>query len=138
MSQENVEIVRRCCEAFDRGDYECALELFDPDIEYDLSHFPDGGVYRGREGVREAFRIWMGTWEDYHQEREEPVDAGDQVILPTREHGRGKGSGAVLERLTFGVWTLRDGKAVHICFYSTMAEALEAVGLSEQDAHAHS
>ena len=63
MSQENVEIVRRCCEAFDRGDYESALDAFAPDIEYDLSHFPDGGVYRGREGVREAFRIWMGTGE---------------------------------------------------------------------------
>jgi uncharacterized protein len=136
MSQENVEIVRSCCEAFDRGDYEAALDAFAPDVEYDLSHFPDGGVYRGHEGVREAFRTWMGTWEDYRQERDEPIDAGDQIILPTREYGRGKGSGLALERPTFGVWTMRDGKAVRIHFYSTMAEALEAVGLSEQDARA--
>jgi len=131
MSKENVEIVRRCCDAFDRGDYEAALDVMDSDIEYDLSHFPDGGVYRGREGVREAFRIWMGTWEEYRQEREEPIDAGDQVILPTREYGRGKGSGASLERQTFGLWTIRDGRAVHIRFYSTLSEALEAAGLSE-------
>jgi ketosteroid isomerase-like protein len=73
----------------------------------------------------------MGTWEDYRQERDEFVDAGDEVIVAVRESGRGKGSGLALERRTFGVWTLRDGRAVRIRFYSTMAEALEAVGLPE-------
>ena len=131
MSQENVEIVRRCCEAFDRGDYEAALEAFAPDIEYDLTHFPDGRVYLGHDGVREAFRTWMGTWEDYRQERDEPIGAGAEVVVPVREHGRGKGSGIELERRTFGVWTIRDGKAVRIRFYPTMSEALEAVGLPE-------
>jgi ketosteroid isomerase-like protein len=131
MSRENVEIARRCCEAFDRGDYEVALSAFAPDIEYDMTHFPDGGIYRGHDGVREAFRIWLGTWEDYRQERDDPVDAGDEVIVPVREYGRGKGSGIALERVTFGVWTMRDGKAVRIRFYPTMAEALEAVGPSE-------
>src|SRR5215212_5135710 len=131
MSQENVEIVTRCCEAFDRGDYETALDAFAVDVEYDLSHFPDGRVYRGREGVREAFRIWMGTWEDYRQERKGLIDAGEEVIVPTLEHGRGKASGVELDRQTVGVWTMRDGKAVRIRFYPTVAEALEAVGLSE-------
>lgn len=131
MSQENVEIVRRCVEAFDAGDYGAALEAFSPDVEYDLSHFPDGGIYRGRAGIREAFRTWMGTWEDYRQERDEIVDAGDRVIVPTREYGRGKGSGLALERQTFGVWTMRDGSVIRVDFYATMAEALEGVGLSE-------
>jgi ketosteroid isomerase-like protein len=131
MSQENVEIVTRCCEAFDRGDYEAALDALSPDVEYDLSHFPDGRVYRGHEGVREAFRIWMGTWEDYRQERRGLIDAGEEVVVPTLEHGRGKGSGVELDRQTVGVWTMRDGKAVRIRFYTTVAEALEAVELSE-------
>ena len=61
MSQENVDIVRECCEAFDRGDYPAALAAFDPNVEYDLTNFPDGQIYRGPGGVREAFRIWMGT-----------------------------------------------------------------------------
>jgi ketosteroid isomerase-like protein len=131
MSQENVEIARRCCEAFDRGEYEAALEALDPEIEYDMTHFPDGQVYRGREGVREAFRIWLGTWDDYRQEREEFIDAGDSVVVCVREHGRGKGSGLELTRVTFGVWTMLDGRVVRICFYGTRAQALAAVGLSE-------
>lgn len=131
MSHENVEIVRRCCEAFDGGDYEAALEVLAPDVEYDLSHFPDGGVYRGHEGVRETFRIWLGTWEDYRQERDALIDAGEHVIVPTREYGRGKGSGLALERQTFGIWTVHEGTVVRFRFRSTMAEALEAAGLSD-------
>ena len=129
MSRENVEVVLRCCEAFDRGDYQAALDALHPEIEYELSHFPEGRVYHGHEGVREAFRIWLGTWEDYRQERDELIDAGDEVVVPTREHGRGKGSGVEIVRATWGVWTMREGKAVRIRFYDTEADALEAVGL---------
>jgi ketosteroid isomerase-like protein len=131
MSRENVEIVRHCCEAFQRGDYSAALDALDPEISYELTFFPDGEVYRGHEGVREAFRRWLGTWEDYQQTLEEIVDAGDNVVVAAREYGRGKGSGLQLDRLTFGIWTLRDAKVMRIQFRSTRAEALEAVGLSE-------
>ena len=129
MSQENVEIVRRCGEAFDRGDFEGSLADLDPDIDYDLRHFPDGQVYHGHDGVREAFRRWLGTWENYRQERDEFIDAGDEVVVAVREHGRGKGSGVKLERPTFGVWTLRTGKVVRIRFFATRSDALKAVGL---------
>jgi ketosteroid isomerase-like protein len=130
MSQENVEIVRRCCDAFDRGDFEGALTFLDPEIEYEL-HFPDGEVYRGREGVREAFRICLGTWENYRQERGELIEVGGEVIVPTREYGRGKGSGLELDRLTYGVSTLRAGNVTRIRFYATEEQALEAAGLPE-------
>lgn len=131
MSRENVEIVQQSYEAFDRGDYRSALEAFDPGVEFDLSHFPEGRVYHGHDGLREAFRIWLGTWEDYRQERDELIDAGDEVVVPIREHGRGKGSGVALTRVTFAVWTLRDGKTVRVRFYSTRGEALEALGVRE-------
>jgi hypothetical protein len=34
MSQENVEIVRRNCDAFNQGGVEAALPFLDPEIEY--------------------------------------------------------------------------------------------------------
>jgi hypothetical protein len=34
------------------------------------------------------------------------------------------------------VWTLWDGQGVSMQLYASVEEALEAVGLSEQDAHA--
>jgi ketosteroid isomerase-like protein len=132
MSRENVEIVRASFESFQRGDYDAAMDAFDQEIEYDLTHFPDGKVYRGHDGVREAFRIWMGTWDDFRQELDELIDAGDtEVIAVVREFGRGKGSGIALERPTVGLWTMRNGKAVRIRFFERQEDALEAAGLSE-------
>lgn len=128
MSRHNVEIVRECIESFQRGDYATAMEALDPEIEYELTHFPDGKIYHGHDGVREAFRIWIGTWENYRQELDELIDAGDnEVIALVREFGRGIGSGIELERPTAGVWTLRNGKAVRIRFYEGREAALEAV-----------
>jgi len=34
------------------------------------------------------------------------------------------------------VWTIRDRRIMHACVYQEWQEALEAVGLSEHDAHA--
>ena len=82
--------------------------------------------------MREAFRIWLGTWEDYRQELEEIIDTpGDEVIVLVREFGRGKGSGIEVERPIAAMWTLRDRKAVRIRFYPDRDAALEALGLTE-------
>ena len=52
--------------------------------------------------------------------------------------GRGKASGVFTKWRYGAVWTLRDGKMISLISYTDPAEALEAVGLSEQDAHADS
>jgi uncharacterized protein len=52
--QENVEIVRRGYEAFNRGDIDGVVGLLAPDFEYVASGLVPGvgGVYRGAEGLR--------------------------------------------------------------------------------------
>jgi ketosteroid isomerase-like protein len=55
-----------------------------------------------------------------------------------RYRGRGKGSEVPVEGLFFHVVELRDGKFLRVKEYTDKAQALEAVGLSEQDAHADS
>jgi ketosteroid isomerase-like protein len=128
MSPANVEVVRGSFEAFRAGDYDRALEAFDPAVVYDLTHFPEGRVYHGREGVVEAFRNWMSAFEDYRQELDELVDAGgDHVIAVVHEFGRGRGSGVETQRSTAGLWTLRDARAIRIRFYDSKEEALQAI-----------
>jgi hypothetical protein len=56
MSQENVEIVRRCTEYWANRDFSAIIEILDPNAVLDLSRNvfnPD--VYRGVEG----FRRWV-------------------------------------------------------------------------------
>ena len=45
--------------------------------------------------------------------------------------GRGKSSGAAVERTWAYVWTVKDGKALRMDGYDNRDEALEAAGLRE-------
>jgi ketosteroid isomerase-like protein len=131
MSQENVEIVRRLMDAFRSGDYEGALAAYHPEVVCDATVRPEGRVYRGREGVAEAIRVWGGTWADWTWEIEELIDGGDRVLMVVRESGSGKGSGVPVVQQTFWVYTLRAGQIVHATVLIDRGEALEAAGLRE-------
>jgi hypothetical protein len=43
----------------------------------------------------------------------------------------GRASGVAVEAGSVTVWTLRDGRVIHIKHYKTRTDALEAVGLAE-------
>jgi ketosteroid isomerase-like protein len=134
MSQENVEIVRRGYAAWERTgspDYEflhARIEWHGPREFPDLAepHYGHEGVARYLDKVNEVF-------DDYRMVPEEFIDAGeDQVLVFSREGGRGKGSGAKVQtNPTAHLWTLQDGKAIRMKSYWQRSEALEAAGLSE-------
>jgi ketosteroid isomerase-like protein len=78
-------------------------------------------------------------WEGFEDDLEELIDAGDHVISVVTSRGRGRASGVEVEWAgNAGVWTIRNGKVVRVVWFSSRKDALEAVGLSEQDAHADS
>lgn len=129
MSHENVEVVRRQIAAYLSKDFETALATYSPDVECDTTVRPEGHVYKGREGIVEAFRVWRRTWENWKGEVEEITDAGDRVLMALLESGRGKGSGVEVEQRTFFVYTLRDGMIVHVIVLLDEARARRAAGL---------
>ena len=81
---------------------------------------------------------WLRSLEQITTVAERLIDAGDQVVVIAEWRGRGKASGVFTTWRYGAVWTLRDGKVTSIISYTDPTEALEAVGLSEQDAHADS
>jgi ketosteroid isomerase-like protein len=131
VSQENVEVVREHMAAFASRNYDAALAAYHPDVVCDATVRPEGRVYRGREGVAEAIRVWAGTWDDWHWDIEQLIDAGDRVLMVVREFARGKGSGVEVVQQTFWVYTLRAGQIVHAKVLVDKSEALEAAGLRE-------
>jgi ketosteroid isomerase-like protein len=139
MAPENVEIVKGLMEAAGRGDSDTAMEAFDPAVELDQTRFPDGGTYRGRDGVREFYDKWFGAWDELRIESQGVIELPDgRVVSLIRVSGRGKGSGVEVTLEAADVFTLRDGKVIQMTGYPKRAEALEAVGLSEQDGRADS
>ena len=152
MSQENVEIVRRSIEHLISGEGEFDTEgmlakmpdedLLDPQVEWDASEVPVpdiSGVYRGIEAVRHYWRQWFAAWQILHFDYQ-LVDAGDRVVaLFDHQRMRGRSTGIEVPVPEYAtVSTFRNGLVVHWKLYMSQSEALEAVGLSEQDAHADS
>jgi ketosteroid isomerase-like protein len=131
MSQENVELVRRMYEGWNRSGGVPALELIDPGIEVDVVGGLGHGTYRGHAGFSDVLETFWGAFEDHHIEVEECLPAGDDVVVTVHYYGRGKTSGVEVDMRHWHVWTLRDGKAVRWRVLSTRSEALEAVGRSE-------
>jgi ketosteroid isomerase-like protein len=141
MSQENVDVVRRFIEALPQaqasGDWQPVLAEVDPDVEIeDLDISLDTERFRGHESVRRWIGVWMESWESWGLEDIEVRSVGkDRAIGLFLVLARGKGSGIELSRRDALVGTLRAGKITEITYYNDQEQALEAVGLSEQDAH---
>jgi ketosteroid isomerase-like protein len=132
VSQENVEIVRRAIEVFNRDGAEAVTGFFDPEIEWhDFAEQPDASVHQGREGFLEAVEQFAAGFEDFRVLIEEIFDHGGQVIIYNRTVGRGRGSGATFEQRGACVWSLRNGSIVRVEWFGTQREALKAVGLED-------
>lgn len=136
ISEQNVEIVRRCYELLNRREFTRELELYDPEIEVDNSRLvfnPD--VYRGHAGIERWMRMVEETWDDFRLVPKEFVDAGDNVVAAVVLHGKGKRSGVEVKGQLFAVWTLRDSKVLRIAGgYRDRSDALAAAGFREQTA----
>jgi ketosteroid isomerase-like protein len=138
MSQENVDLVQGAHAEFERGNF-WIPELFDPKVR--VVWLPvAGGVQEtvGLDGMARAMKEWMQPWEQVTNVAERIIDAGNRVVIIAEWRGRGKASGVFTKWRYGSVWTLRDGKVTSIVSYTDPAAALEAVGLSEQDAYADS
>jgi ketosteroid isomerase-like protein len=135
MTQETAEVVKRFNDLFWRGtDVGAALDLVDPDAEFDWSNSraPYSGFYRGHAAVREARKIVDEAWEEFEFAFEETigVDSGT-VVLVTTVHARGKGSGVPVRAEGASVWRVQDGRIVGAKLFQSKAEALAAVGIEQ-------
>lgn len=147
MSQENVELMRRAFEdasgrggptagaldALDADSMTVFFENLDPEVEFhEDPRFPEAGVYRGIEALREYWGRFTGSFEEFGFEAEDFVDlGGDRVLILLRLTTRGKDSGARVEARPGWIFTIRNGLTVRIDAFLDREEALEAVGLRE-------
>jgi ketosteroid isomerase-like protein len=138
MPHKNVEVVKRAGEAFDRGDLDATREFLHADFEMvQLPITPFAGTYKV-DAAFETMDEWIGAFEELRWEREEYIEAGEQVVGVVREIGRPRGGEVELDHRFAIVYTLRDGKILRMEWFNTPAEALETVGLPERSDPAES
>jgi ketosteroid isomerase-like protein len=136
-----VEIVRRTIEARNR-DIEEWLTFFHPaTVTSDVATAAGmrTGEIQGLDELRLDAEQWHEVFDDYRVEVVELVDLDEWVLAEVRFHGRGEASGAKVALFQVDLYRVCEGLiAEHRAGYPSREEALKAVGLSKQDAHADS
>ena len=133
MSQENVEVVRRGPDAFNRRDKAAWVAVCDPDVEnFPPKEWPENAPIRGAEAIWDFFVEAVNAWEEGSFQWGEFIDAGtDKIVANQQREMRGKASGAGVVWSYWVVFTFRDGKLIRFEWFRDRTEALEAAGLSE-------
>ena len=130
MSQENVEIVRRSFEAFQRGGPDAMLDLFsDAVITYRAE--PDGATFDGKAGFRDAAADWTEDFSEWQVLPQEFTDLGERVLVRVRQVAQGRSSGVRVDEDYWFLFEITGNEVSKLSFYSKQTEALEAAGLSE-------
>jgi ketosteroid isomerase-like protein len=117
--------------AANRRDFEVVLvgmelEVYEYRPSRDLMPPDQEAVFYGREGYLRLWRYWLDAFGDIRWEPEEILDFGDSFLVTTQQRGRGSGSGVIVSKPVFQLFTVRDGLIVRQEDFLDRSEALEA------------
>ena len=132
MSQENVELVRRMMDEWNRGEIsETSIRsAYHPDVEFLPLRAATEGAYRGLAGIEKFVADTREVFDKFEM-RYKLRDLGERVLAWGTIHVRARQSGIETEIATGGVFEFRDGKIVRWEDLRSKEEALKAVGLAE-------
>jgi ketosteroid isomerase-like protein len=130
MALGNADLIRPIFEEWGRGNIRPRFDVYDPHMEWGWSdEFPGlDGVFEDHRDPNPRLRSWLGGWEHWRIEAEDYLELGDHVVVLTRYHGRGKGSGVEIHQPGAHVFELRDGKVVRLEIFADRERAIESVG----------
>jgi ketosteroid isomerase-like protein len=136
MSQENVDALKQGYEAFASGDIDAAFATFADDIVWKGTgdSVPAGGTYNGIDEVKNRWLPeFAANYQDFRQNIEELIDAGDCVIgLGT---SRSTVGGQEIKTDICHVWKYNaEGKVTEAQFFGDTGQV--ALALQAQEAKA--
>jgi ketosteroid isomerase-like protein len=132
MSQENIELLYRGFEVWNRRDLATALAGSHADVEITPVRGAAATTYRGHEGMRRFWDDIIGTFPDFRTEVVEARELGDFVLGIVRIGGQGTGSAVASEQTVWFATEWRDRKLLWYCAYETEGDALQAIRSREK------
>jgi ketosteroid isomerase-like protein len=133
MSESNAKLHRGILEAYNAGDIETFIASCDPSIEFHSTFSVVGGVYHGRDGMREYFRDLEDAWDDIHVDAEAYFDVAGHSLACFALHAHGSHSGVEVAMPLTQVGTWSDGLCVYLKSYPDREDALRDLGVSEDE-----
>jgi len=129
MFEENVELLRRAFEAYDRGDRAAWLSMCNENLVVEpVGEWPEGtpGI-DNREAAWDFFVAADEPWEEGPYELTEFTEVSDnQLVVHQQRELRGLGSGIEMKYDYWFLATIRDRKAVRLQWFSSRNAALSA------------
>jgi ketosteroid isomerase-like protein len=141
MSQENVELALAFTTSYNERDIDGAVEYCAVNVTVtpDASVYPESSPLVGRDQFRSLLEDSRSAWASCAHTPKEVLDIGDgRVIIRGDWGGKGIASGVEVYQDLSAIFTVRDGQISKVEYFFGHDRALEAAGVSEQDAHADS
>jgi ketosteroid isomerase-like protein len=133
VSEQNVELFRRLVDAYSARDVEAFIAYCDPEIEFHAAwSVPGGTVYHGHDGLRKWHRDLEDAWEEIRAEPDAFYDLGEQTLVFSTLHARGRQSGAEVTMFNAVIAKWRDGLCVDLRAYVDRKDAVTDLGISEE------
>jgi ketosteroid isomerase-like protein len=132
---QNLEKLRSMFDAYNRRDFDGAVEDMHPQIELrpGLTELDVDSLYRGRDEVKRFFNTITHAWESYVVEPVEVIEASDERIVVVEQwRARGR-QGIELSMELTDMYTFEHGLLVRIDGFADRAGALEAAGATSFD-----
>jgi predicted ester cyclase len=116
-TEENKALIRRFYEEIDKGNLD-AMDEFVAEDYRDHNPPPFPGLSPGREGLKQAFKIFWEATPGYHQ-IEEQIAEGDKVVTRLTSYGKHEGdlpgaprTGNDLRMTSITIHRIANGKLV--------------------------
>ena len=124
----STDALRELYAALNRGDIEAVVKDFDPEIVWiEFPDSPGGGIYRGRDVVRDHFAQARSKWAEGSCEPERFVVAGDKIVAFLKIHVRLKSETEWRDGRHAAAYTFRNGMAIEMRIIENEREALDWV-----------
>ena len=133
-TEENKALVRRFYEEIDKGNIEILDELVAEDYA-DHNPPPLPGLAPGREGLKQAFKIFWDATPGYHH-IEDQIAEGDKVVTRLTSYGKHEGdlpgaprTGNDMKVTSITIHRIADGKLVEKWSEKDVFSLLQQIGV---------
>ena len=131
MSQENLDLVRAGYDAFNRRDFDAAIELGHDDLTWRPLFSVETELLRGKQEVRAAWERQLEVL-DIRIEILELIELDeDRVLAVAKWTGEGSASGIHTEQIAAQIATIEDGKLRSVESYPSRQAAIDSVSRAD-------
>jgi ketosteroid isomerase-like protein len=134
VSPERLQLLAQMMEAFDREGFEGLVPFLDADFEFhEPPEQPGSTVFYGPGAARKGWARWTEAWTEQRSEPELVTELPDgRILVLTHERMRGR-DGVEVDHKAAHIGTLRGSKLLRLESYWDRRNALEPLGLREED-----